>query len=200
MPNYPMRALGHDVFESNGTLYVPFSNVRLSCGAVLPSAEFLVVKHLIVPPDLKIGLRDNFVGGTRTVWPNLVAAETVGDSMIDRKIYSGNIVLFTQSELGDVRENHIVVVEKQEAENFGAWTLKIVVMKSIPFVPQDQFEDESYWNGPILELRPANPSMSPILIDPQGRYRLHGFYKRVMPSHDAQFEDSEHIRYLAAKK
>jgi hypothetical protein len=85
MPKYSMRALGHDVFESKGTLYVPFSNVRLSCGAFLPSAEFLVVKHLVLPPGFEFGIRINFVGSTRTVWPQLGAAKTVGDSIIGKE-------------------------------------------------------------------------------------------------------------------
>jgi hypothetical protein len=200
MPNYPVRALGYDVFESNGTLYVPYSNVLLSCGPFLLSAEFLVERHLILPPSYQKSIREDFVGSVRTVSPRLVAAETFGDSMIGVSIYSGDTVLFTQSDFSDWRDNHVAVVERPDAGGFGAWTLKKVVIRRVPFVPKNQFEDDAYWNGPVVELRPANSGVAPVQIDPQGRYRLHGFFKRVVASEDVQFEDSETIRYRAAKK
>jgi hypothetical protein len=200
MPNYPMRALGYDVFESNRTLYVPYSNVQLSCGPFLPSAEFLVERHLVLPSSYQKSIREDFVGSVRTVSPRLIAAETIGDSMINASVYSGDTVLFTQSDFSDWRDNHLAVVERQDADGFGAWTLKKVVTKDMPFVPANHFEDEAYWNGPIVELRRAKSRMSPVEIDPQGRYRLHGFFRRVVAAEVVQFEDSETIRYRAAKK
>ena len=90
-----MRTVSNDLFEWNGDLYVPFNNAPLSCGSLLDAEASRVEKHLVLPPTLQLGIRDNFVGSTRSVWPpQLGAAKTVGDSMNGEGVYSGNVVLF----------------------------------------------------------------------------------------------------------
>ena len=84
---------------SSGILTIPFINQRLSAG---PGENYLASDDITIR---KIDILASIARGVDK--ETLVAAEVIGDSMIDEKIYSGDIAIFSQ---GMIRGSGIYVI------------------------------------------------------------------------------------------
>jgi hypothetical protein len=190
-----MMARGVDrVFRFEGRLYIPCSSVRLAAGPFLSPSLNLVEQHLELPPEFLL-FRHLDIQLDRA---GPAAAWVRGDSMIDRGIFDGDIVIFQRYDFGSVQNGKIMVIEKvDEEEGFGSWALKKLIIKRPGSTRQSEYGDEIDWNDPEIVLRSYNPRVRQIQLDPKGRYRVHGIFLRSMPRQDVTLVESDVIRRLA---
>jgi hypothetical protein len=188
-----------EVFSWNDRIYVPFHTARLAAGPFLPVSPDWVDRYLVLPPALYHGVRDRYVDGIRMPRTRLAAAQVHGDSMICRDVFHGDIVLFQRVAKGQSGRGKIVVIEKVgEEEGLGAWALKKLVIERGRLSRQNEYQDETDWDDPVVVLRSYNPRIGPARLDPDGRYRVHGVFLRSLRAHDANFVDSDVIRRRVA--
>lgn len=64
----------------NGNLYVPFHTARLEAGPFLPLSPDWVEQYLVLPPELRYGVGDRYVGGAGMPRTKLAAAVTDRDN------------------------------------------------------------------------------------------------------------------------
>jgi hypothetical protein len=97
----------------------------LAAGPFLPVSTNWIERHVKLPPEYNLGVRDRHRGGVRTYRQGLAAAQVHGDSMIGLDIIDGDITIFQRSEFDYLENGKIVLIEKLgEEEGFGAWALK----------------------------------------------------------------------------
>ena len=85
--------------SSSGVLTIPFINQKLSAGV---GEDYLLAENITIK---KIDILSSMARGIDK--KSLVAAEVIGDSMIEEKIYSGDIVVFSR---GLIRGEGIYVI------------------------------------------------------------------------------------------
>jgi len=196
-----MPSAEDQIYEWDGHLYIPFRTARLAAGPFLPLSLDSTEQHLMLPREFHYGARDRLLGGVLRPQRGLAAARIHGDSMICRDIFDGDIVLFQRSAFERLDNDRIVVIEKVgEEEGYGAWALKKFVIERPRSYHQDEYADERDWDDQILVLRSYNPRVSAWSLDPSGRYRLHGVFKRSIPSHEARLIDSDEVRRMVTGK
>lgn len=151
--------------------------------------------HLQLARDSGWGIRDRVVGGDSLFRKGLCAARVHGDSMILRDIMHGNIVIFQSRNLESLQNGKVEVIEKVgDEEGTGAWALKKIRIKRPTGIERNEMGDEIDWEDPVIVLHSYNTRISPLDLDPTGRYRVHGRLLRCLPAHSAVFVDSETLR------
>ena len=182
------------VYYWNRCWYIPYYIARLAAGPFLPVSPNWVEEHVELQPDFQHGVIDRYLGGIRLQRLGLAAARVHGDSMIDRKIFDGEIAIFQRRDF-DLENGKVVVIEKLgEEEGLGAWSLKKLVVERSRSSRRDAFQDEIDWDDPVIVLHSSNPRVSPSRLHPSGQYRIHGVFLRSLERHEASFVDSEMIR------
>ena len=183
-------------YHWNRCWYIPFYVARLAAGPFLPVSPNSVEQHLELHPGFRHSVIDRYSAGIRLQRLGLAAAQVHGDSMIDRKIFNGDIAIFQRRDYY-LETGRVVVIEKLgEEEGFGAWSLKKLVIRQPRSSRRNEFQDETDWDDPTIMLYSYNPRISPSQLAPSGQYRTHGIYFRCIPRHEAIFVDSDMIRRL----
>jgi Peptidase S24-like len=182
------------VFSFDGRLYIPCNTVRLSAGPFVAASPNSVDQHVELPPEFllyrHLEVRLDRAGPT--------AAWVQGNSMMDRDILDGDLVIFQRYDFDYLQNGKIVVVERiGEEEGFGAWALKKLLIRRPRSSYQSEYGDEIDWNDPEIVLSSYNPRVSPSRLDPSGQYRVHGIFLRSMRRYDVTLVESEVIRRLA---
>jgi Peptidase S24-like len=199
-PARPIRAFG-EVYDWNGSLYVPFHSVPAAAGRFLSPSIDSVEQHLRLPPEHEFchGIWDEYVNGHRTHRRRLAAARVRGDSMMDRDIHDGDVIIFQRSGFEYVEHGKVVVIERiGEEEGFGAWSLKRLVIEQSRSSSRNEFEEEIDWNDPVVVLRSHNRRVSPWQLDPSGRYRIRGVFLRSLCPKDVHLVESEWLQRAVA--
>ena len=161
----------------------------------LPPTLHYVERHLVLPPDFRIGVKDCSSGTVFRPRQALVAAEIHGDSMIGARFSDGDIVIFQCERFGDLDRERIVVIEKLGGdENYCSWALKKIVIERPSSSGGVECGHERDWNDPIIRLYSYNRTIEPWQLDPRGDYRVHGVFRRAVPAKEASFESSDVIR------
>ena len=198
-PGDPIRIFG-EVYR-NGSLYVPFHSVPIAAGPFLSPSMDWVEQHLQLPPEQEFrhGIRDQYVNGRRTHRRHLAAARVQGDSMMDRGICDGYVIVFQHSGIESVEHGRILVVEKVgEEEGWGAWSLKRLIVEQPRSSSLNEFEEEIDWQDPVVTLRSHNRRISPWQLDPSGRYRIRGVLLRWLRPEDVHLVESENLQLAVA--
>jgi hypothetical protein len=181
----------HQVYRWNGWPYVPSHRVPLAAGPFLTARPDWIEQYVALPPDFWIGIRD----GTAR---NLSAARVSGESMKDFGVLDRDIVIFERSRFSSLDNRHTLVIEKiGEEEGYGAWCLKkLNIVRGRSFT-RNEFGDDIDSDNPILELHPADLRYLPWTLDPLGRYRIHGVYRRKLSPGEVRLVDANVIREVA---
>src|SRR5215471_12695873 len=82
----------------NRCWYIPFYVARLAAGPFLPASPNWVEQHLELHPGFRHGVIDRYSAGIRLQRFGLAAAQVHGDSMIDRKVFNGDIAIFQRRD------------------------------------------------------------------------------------------------------
>jgi Peptidase S24-like len=188
-----------DLIHWNDCLYIPLHSVPIAGGIFLPTSADSIDQHLELPPGHD-GNRDLNVNGVKIPPRGLQAARLKGNSMIERNILDGDIVIFQCSEFDYPENDNIVVIERLgDEEGVGAWSLKKLVIDRLSS-SRNEFGDALDFENPTVILRSYNKEVNPWLLNPSGQYRIHGIYRRSIRAEDARLVDSEMLRAIAAKK
>ena len=186
-----------DVHRYDGCWHIPCHRVCLVCGMFLPPSLDWIEQHVKLAADFQL---NRYPGGVEVDKAGLEAAWVRGDSMIDRGINDGDLIIFQRHEFDHWDNATIVVIEKVgDEEGFGSWALKKIVIKPPTSPSQIEGQVPIYWNDPEIVLYSYNPRVKPYQLDPTGRYRVHGIHRRTIPAHEVTLVDSELIRSLARK-
>jgi hypothetical protein len=191
-----IRALDQ-IYTWNGSLYVPFHSVPVAAGLFLSLSVDRVEKHLRLPPEHEFRhcVRDLYLNCLRTHRRHLAAAQVKGDSMIDRGIEDGHVIVFQHSGFDSVEHNRILVVEKVgEDEGWGAWSLKRLIVEQARSSSLNEFGDEIDWEEPVLTLRSHNRRINPWQLDGAGQYRIRGVLLRSLHPEDVHLMESESLQ------
>jgi Peptidase S24-like len=196
-----IRALDQ-IYSSNGSLYVPFHSVPVAAGLFLSLSMDRVEKHLRLPPEYEFRhcVRDHYLNGLRTHRRHLAAARVQGDSMVDRGIEDGHVIVFQHSGFEYIEHNRILVVEKVgEEEGWGAWSLKRLIVEQARSSGLNEFGDEIDWEEPVFKLRSHNRRIGPWqLVDGTGQYSIRGVLLRSLHPEDVHLMESESLQHLVA--
>ena len=186
------------IYFLKGHLYLPLNTVRLAAGVFLSASANSIEQHLDLSPDVCYGVLDRYVGGYRINRDGLCAARVHGDSMIFRGVLDGDIAIIQRSDFDYLESGKVVVVEKVgEEEGLGAWALKKLVIERPRSSSLNEYGDEIDWEPPVIVLRSYNPRVSPLRLDPSGRYLVRGIFLRALRRHDAKLVDSDMVHRAA---
>jgi Peptidase S24-like len=152
-----------------------------------------------LPPEQEFrhGVRDLYLNALRTHRRHLAAARVQGDSMIDRGIEDGHVIVFQHSGFDSVEHNRILVVEKVgEEEGWGAWSLKRLIVEQGRSSSRNEFGDEIDWKEPVLTLRSHNCRINPWQLDGDGQYRIRGVLLRCLHPEEVDLMETESLQFV----
>jgi len=185
------------VYYWNNLLYVPYHTVRIAGGPFLSLSWDSIEEYLELDPNFFSHRLWSHSGGIRMPLPRLAAARVHGNSMINKNVRDGDIIIFQRGDFDYVQNGMIVVIEKiGEDEGLGAWALKKLVIERPRSSVRDEHGDERDWDNPLIVLRSYNLHVSPAQLDPTGQHRVHGIILRRLPRDEASLVDSALLRQV----
>jgi hypothetical protein len=182
----------------DGCLYIPFHSAPLAAGPFLPTSADSICQHLVLPPEYEFrhGIWDQDVNGVSTPRPGLHAARIHGNSMIERNILHGDVVVLQQWEFDYIENGKIVAIERLgDEEGTGAWSLKLIRIE-LPGTDLRDLGGEIGSENPVIILRSYNRRISPWQLNPSGQYRIRGVFRRSIRAGDVRLVDSEMLREI----
>ena len=103
--------------------------------------------------------------------------------MIDKELMSGHTCVFERYKFDYLQSTAVTAVEQLgDEEGTGAWALKKLVIRQDRSFVRNTIGDEIDWNEPLVELVSFNSQISPLQLDPAGRYRALGKFIRKIES------------------
>jgi hypothetical protein len=187
---------GNNQIYKDGCLYIPFHRVPIAAGLFLPTAADSIDQHLELPAEheFRHGIWERGVNGISTPYPGLHAARVKGNSMIERSVLHGDVVILQRSELDYIENGRIVAIERLgDQEGMGSWSLKLLRIEP-PGARRNEFGDEIGSDNPMVILRSYNRKIKPWQLDPSLQYRIRGVFRRSIRAEEVRLIDSEMLR------
>lgn len=115
--------------------------------------------------------------------------------MIDKDLRSGNTCVFEHYKFDYLQSTAVTAVEQLgDEEGTGSWALKKLVIRQDRSFVRNTIGDEIDWNEPLVELVSFNRQISPLQLDPAGRYRALGKFIRKIESDIVDIDElPEHL-------
>jgi hypothetical protein len=189
------------MYQYNGSVYIPFHSVPVAAGVFLAPSMDWIENHLrlLQQREFGLGIRDQYQKGRRTYRRHLGAARVQGDSMIERGIHDGYVIVFQSSGFDYVEHGRILAIEKVgEEQGWGAWSLKRLIIERPRFSSVDEFQDEIDWEEPDITLRSHNRRIDPWQLDRSGQYRVRAALLRSLHPEDVHLVESESLHLAMA--